>query len=151
MKPEIQPLRVRGSAHKLSGNVVVQKVRAITAEIEEIQNDLYTHFAEPDGSRKSHLLGSELSSGEDVSRLRTAVDQLRRVLWFYAGDDASITALERTHVPAVGDLREQRLEGRSVPGPDAPWERSTSFFERLNLVIDGYMQPSGTVKKTPKF
>lgn len=148
MNREIQRFPVRNSAHKPAGNVVAQKVWALTTQIEDMQHELCTHLAAPDGSRKCHSVSSSVS-GEDVTRLRNAVDQLRRVLWFYAGNDEPATVLKEMRGGGAQDITESALQGQPAT-TNEPWNGSVSFFERLNLVIDGYMQPSGPAKKVIK-
>ncbi len=113
-----------------------------------MQHELCNHLAAPDGSRKYHAPSSSLS-GEDVSRLRNAVDQLRRVLWFYAGNEEPATVLKEVRAGGAQDVTEYALQGQPAT-TNEPWNGSVSFFERLNLVIDGYMQPSGAAKKVTK-
>jgi hypothetical protein len=149
MNREIQRFPVRNSGHKQGGNAVAQKVRAVTTQIEDIQHELCTHLAAHDGSRTYHRASPSVS-GEDVSRLRNAVDQLRRVLWFYAGNEEPATVLKEMGADITQDFKESPLQAQPTAPMSEPWNGSVSFFERLNLVIDGYMQPPGPGKKSPK-
>lgn len=150
MNRDIQRFPVRNSGHKQGGNAVTQKVRAVTTQIEDIQHELCTHLAAPDGSRTYHCASPSVT-GEDVSRLRNAVDQLRRVLWFYAGNEEPATVLKQVGSGAAQELMEHPLQAQpTASSMSEPWNGSVSFFERLNLVIDGYMQPPGAGKKSPK-
>jgi hypothetical protein len=80
------------------------------------------------------------TAGADVMQFKAAVDQLRRTLWFYCDEE-----------PASAPPQRQYLVPQVPPGEQSPEpvseRHSGSFFDRLNLVIDGYIQPNGSIRR----
>jgi hypothetical protein len=132
---------------------ILNQVKKLTRELHVLQNELYRELGEEDGSRRRQSPLSAAPARDDLMVLKTAADQLRRVLWFYlqdssnASDPVASSEILELSEPLV--LQEPFAQaGASNLSSSAP----SSFFERLNLVIDGYMQDRGisTRNKTPK-
>lgn len=121
----------------------LERVRNLTAELEYLCTQICSSHPQDRENRNDPLILAEIGSSEDILKLRAAMDQLRRVLWFYEEkvESSEIEELSILQSP-VTQLSEQRL-------PDKESSLSGSFFERLNLVIDGYMQPTGIGLKQP--
>jgi hypothetical protein len=127
-------------------NTVLGRVQAIIRELEAIQSEMHSQLTEPAGSKKSRFF-EDSAAVQVLSRFKAELDQLRRILWFYIEEAAQ--------KPPAGMDQEQtrRLERvtgllRALsphPNVTPAGEQSGSFFERLNVVIDNYMQE----KKTP--
>jgi hypothetical protein len=122
-------------------NAVLGQIQAITRELEALQGEMQRQFAEPAGMKNRFL--EDNTAVEALSRFKAELDQLRRILWFYIEQAAQQAA------PAGMDQEQSRRLERVTgllralsPQPDvaAMTEQSGSFFERLNLVIDNYMQ-----------
>jgi hypothetical protein len=65
------------------------------------------------------------------------VDQMRRILWFYTGE---ATEDVRRIAPGLTESSpNSHASALSLQGDDSLID-SGSFFERLNVVIDGYIQ-----------
>lgn len=125
-----------------ASNPVIERLKTMTAELEMIQNDICGLLGASDGTPKRRGSLPE-SAGADVMRFKAAVDQLRRTVWFYCDD--------RSPAPQScgNDLVPQLQPGESAT--DAVGERhSGSFFDRLNLVIDGYIQPNGSISRSSR-
>jgi hypothetical protein len=142
----------------LPASNVLNRIRELMLEMQAIQHELCSELALPDGTPKSNSIAASLRSADDLGILRTAVDQFRRVLWFYVDqnsqksspDGAKLPLLEPlqpvTAPPPVSKLQETP---RREAGPQPP----VSFFDRLELVVEGYMKPSGPLaafRKTPE-
>lgn len=102
---------------------VRHKIRSLTAQIEQFQQEMCAELSLANASPSRSMLRS--GNAEDLARFRAALDQLRRVLWFYFEESSSREPAE-TLTPQP--IRQAELQ----PPP--------SFFDRLNLVIEGYMQ-----------
>jgi hypothetical protein len=131
---------------------VLNHVRKLTRELHSVQNELYRELAEEDGSRRKQTSLSAAPARDDLMVLKTAADQLRRVLWFYLQDQ-----LQASDSPGMGEAFERKeplvlQEPFAAGAPNLSSAASSSFFERLNLVIDGYMQDRGISirSKAPK-
>jgi hypothetical protein len=131
---------------------ILTQVKKLTRELYDLQTELYRELAEEDGSRRSHSALSTAPACDDLIELKAAADQLRRVLWFYVQDP--LYACDSSQLGAEPATREplklqQPFTQTGIPDTAGP---SSSFFERLNLVIEGYMQNRGisTRSKAPK-
>jgi hypothetical protein len=102
---------------------VRHKIRNLTAQLELLQQEICAELSRADGS-PPHTWTRNAAT-EDLAQLRAALDQLRRVLWFYFEE---MTAREPMEKPAPQAIEPAAMK----PAP--------SFFDRLNLVIEGYMQ-----------
>ena len=132
---------------------ILAQVKKLTRELHDLQTELYRELAEEDGTPRNYSALIAAPACNALVELKAAADQLRRVLWFYMQDpsqacDASQPASERETMEPLTLQGSFTQSGVSCPtgGP------SSSFLERLNLVIDGYMQERGilTRSKAPK-
>jgi hypothetical protein len=127
-------------------NPLVNRLKNITCEIHAIQAEMHNQLNEPtSGSRISTLF-----ENEDVVRVlndfKAELDQLRRILWFYI-EQASIRSSAAMDIEQQ-DKRRQRVNEllRTLAAPPTSalagqnTQPSISFFERLDVVIDTYMQ-----------
>ena len=100
---------------------VRQKIRSLTSQIEQVQQEICTELALENSSSQR----IRIDASDDLKHLRAALDQLRRVLWFYF-EEITIAETAEHLVP-------QAIARTEIEPPP-------SFFDRLNLVIEGYMQ-----------
>jgi len=127
-------------------NAFMQRIKSITSEIHSIQAEMHGQLNEPaSGSRLAKFFDDE-NAVQALNDFKAELDQLRRILWFYIE--------QATAQPAVAmnkeqqDKRLQRVNEllRTLAPPAAPAlaeqpiQPSISFFERLDVVIDTYMQ-----------
>lgn len=126
------------------------RVHNITRELEAIQNEIFGQFAEADGTpRKSSLQPGNLAP-DDLARLKAVVDQMRRFLWFYVenlGGMAAEASAQQAHrlQRATALLNELSPQDGTAAAP----AETGSFFDRLNVVIDSYMQPRPAIPGKP--
>lgn len=138
------PLAVNTSANipvwkpRDSTEQILHQVRKVTRDLCDVQNDLFRELAEADGTRRKYSRVAASTSAGDLIALKVATDQLRRTLWFYleavsAPEDSAPTD------SAESPSRQKMIE---ISESDAV-AGSGSFFDRLNLVIDGYLNDRG--------
>jgi hypothetical protein len=120
----------------------LQRIQAIARELGVLQGEMHSQLAAP-ARAKTGSVFADSAAFEALNLFKAELDQLRRILWFY---------IEAAKKPVAGadqeqqDHRLERLTGllRALTpqtNPAAPPEaESGSFFERLNVVIDTYMQ-----------
>lgn len=128
-------------------SALLHRIRTITGEIHSIQAEMHAELTKPASTNK---LASFFEDGNAVQLLndfKVELDQLRRILWFYV-EHASAQAA----TAAGGDQQDARLQRVNellrtlAPQPavsSATGEQSqpaVSFFERLDIVMDTYMQ-----------
>jgi hypothetical protein len=102
---------------------VRHKIKTLSRELEQFQREIYAELSLADASPNRTKLRN--TAAEDLAELRAALDRLRRVLWFYVEEIAA-------RRPAETLIPQASRQAQSDPPP--------SFFDRLNLVIEGYMQ-----------
>ena len=127
---------------------ILNKVKQLTQELYAVQWELYAELSKEDGSPREDSSLSVSLAAADLSALKAAADQLRRVLWFYLEDVSQSCGGDTRQPPETITVPEPYTStAKALPVPLEPG----SFFERLNLVIDGYMRDRGiTVRGSEK-
>ena len=132
-----------GRSQSNTADRLLQRVKAVTHELEAIQNEMCAELADSDGTRRKNAFAPDSAAGADIHLFKTVVDQMRRILWFYTGDATLGSHAESplTAPPVAEKLSEQLSDSKMESG---------SFFERLNVVIDGYIQaaPATTSRRS---
>lgn len=128
-------------------NALMQRIKSITSEIHSIQAEMHGQLDEPaSGSRLARFFDDE-NAVQALNDFKAELDQLRRILWFYI--EQAIAQPAATMNSEQQDKRLQRVNEllrALAPSPAAPAsaeqtiQPSISFFERLDVVIDTYMQ-----------
>ena len=123
-------------------NAVLERIRTITRELEAIQTEMHTQLTLPAPQGRSRFF-ADGTAVQVLTQFKAELDQLRRVLWFYIQEAAQ-------QAPAVIDQDQARRLERVTgllsalsPQPSLTMQaggQSGSFFERLDMVIDNYMQ-----------
>lgn len=125
---------------------VLERIKNINWELEALYSEL--RLAGPEAAVAKQFFGDNASAIQVLAHFKTALDRLRRTVWSCLEDsEASATAQEREQA-----LRLQRVTEvmrKLSPQPDIPVvTQSGSFFERLNLVIDNYIE-TRPLRSTP--
>ncbi len=131
----------------LPASNVLEKIRDLTSDLQAVQNELCLHLALPDGTPRKIQMPVDPRIMDNLGVLKTTVDQFRRVLWFYV-EQAEQPPAEEQDLPYA----EQTQAKAALPAApalqkstqrEAESQQPISFFDRLELVIEGYMRPSG--------
>src|SRR5690348_6560528 len=87
----------------------LERVRSLTAELEHFCRQICSSHPAQYHNQKDRLILSEIGSSEEILKLRAAMDQLRRVLWFYEEEMApsEMDELSSLQLPLT-QLAEQR-------------------------------------------
>ena len=120
---------------------VLERVRTITRDLETLQAEMHTQLTAPAAPGRNRFLEDGMAV-QVLSQFKAELDQLRRILWFYIEQAEQKPAADMDHEQA---RRLDRVTGllsalSPQPGATSCGEQSGSFFERLNVVIDTYMQ-----------
>jgi hypothetical protein len=127
-------------------NTLLHRIKGVTSEIHSIQAEMHGQLTEPAGNRLARFFDDE-NSVQALNDFKAELDQLRRILWFYL-EQASAQPMA-TMNGEQQDKRMQRvnelLRVLAPPPAAAPLaaqtiQPSVSFFERLDVVIDTYVQ-----------
>jgi hypothetical protein len=125
-------------------NAVLHRIRSITGELEAIQTEMHSELTETPGGDKLTKLFEDTSAVQVLNDFKAELDQLRRILWFYIEEAAGKTVARLDQEQQAKRLqRVNELLRALSPQPAAGATQvkpSASFFERLDVVIDNYMQ-----------
>jgi hypothetical protein len=160
MKPRIRiktrsifPIRPRGSH---AAGRVLESIRNITQELEDLQAEIYGRMGGPAELLQGFSMRERDTAERSLSDFRLALDQLRYVLWLSSEPSTGKTD-SPANVPESGRLTEVRVtpaprrDSASLPS-DSP--TSASFFDRLDVVIEAYMNNNipahSSARKRPK-
>lgn len=164
--------RIKGrSTFPGHGDHVLERVKIITRELEAIQAEIHGRISqgrigEPTGTQRSGLL-EDAATAQVLGQFKAALDELRNMLWLYTQAAAGEAAAEPGGLPrdrqlarAAALLRalspssagsSSSSSSSSSSMPEAGAQESASFFDRLDRVIDNYMQGGGSlVEPTPR-
>lgn len=120
---------------------VVERIKTITGELTALEAEIYGQIADPGELLDRRSLLQQAGAAAVLVDFKFALDQLRSILWFCeSGTSASNgdagSARERELARAT-----ELLKALSPPGFAASSAKeSGSFFERLDRVIDNYIQ-----------
>ena len=127
-------------------NALLDRIKNTTHEIHAIQKEMHGRLTESNTGDRLPKFFEDEAAVQVLNDFKAELDQLRRVLWFYIEEATGSLA-----AGADADQYDARLQRvnellRTLtpkpPGGAAEDEnkRSISFFERLDVVIDTYMQ-----------
>jgi hypothetical protein len=131
-------------------NAVLHRIRNITSELEAIQAEMHSELAETaSGNRLAKLL-EDANASQVLNDFKAELVQLRRVLWFYIEEAARkpVAGLDQeqqaNRLQRVNELL-RALSPQPSASAAAVDKPAASFFERLDVVIDTYMQEKKSV------
>lgn len=132
---KLSVIRSNELAPKAPQERVLERIKNINWELEAIQSEM--RLDDPKSAVARQFFGEDQSAIEVLASFKNALDGLRRTVWSCLEDSSGVPAREQAH-------RLQRmteLMRRISPPPTVPAvTQSGSFFERLNLVIDNYIE-----------
>jgi len=125
-------------------NALLHQIKNTTHEIHAIQKEMHGKLADPNTANRLPKVFEDEAALQVLNNFKAELDQLRRILWFYIEEVTGNLADD----PDQHDKRLQRvnelLRTLATPTPTGAAgeqnQRSISFFERLDVVIDTYMQ-----------
>ena len=127
-------------------NALVHRIKRITSEIHSIQEEMHVELNGPASGTKLARFIEDENAVQLLNDFKAELDQVRRILWFYI-EHASAHPIEAKDNEQQ-DQRLQRvnelLRALAPPAKSAISQQtlqpSISFFERLDVVMDTYMQ-----------
>lgn len=127
-------------------NALAHRIKNITAEIHSIQEEMHGQLNEPASENKLARFFEDENAVQSLNDFKAELDQLRRILWFYieqasAQPSAAMsTEQQETRVQRVNELLRTLATAAKSSSAGEKAQRSVSFFERLDVVMDTYMQ-----------
>lgn len=133
---------------------VLERIRIITRELENIQSEIYGRVS-TSGQPDTPGLADDAASVRVLDQFRATLDQVRNMLWLCIEAEKTRGEQRDRHLAqAAALLRALSPSGPATSSP-APATRSSlresgtqgpvSFFERLDRVIDNYVEGGGTL------
>ncbi|HEY6274099.1 MAG TPA: hypothetical protein VIX19_19125 [Terriglobales bacterium] len=127
---------------------VLERIQSLTAQLEAMQSELYGQITAPAEMLERRMLLEDRSSAQVFEQFRTALDQLRSILWL-STEQAAVdpTNSQRRHqlARAGGLLSTLSAHSRADASSRRQPREAVSFFDRLDRVIDTYMQEGGSI------
>lgn len=159
-------MKPTGNVHRLSSidcwqnqskikSSLVQKIKNITSDIHSVQEEMHAELTESSLANQPPKLLEDGSAVSALNVFKAELDQMRRILWFYIEEAAGRRAIQTdeehlyTRLQRANDLLRTMAPRTSNPVPaQGGTQPSISFFERLDVVIDTYMEkkPVGQAK-----
>jgi hypothetical protein len=127
-------------------NALLHQIKNTTREIHDIQKEMHGQLTESSAGNRFPKFFEDEAAVQVLNDFKAEVDQLRRILWFYieaaTGDLAAAAdhAQQEQRLQRVNELLRTLAPKPSGAAPADENKRSISFFERLDVVIDTYMQ-----------
>jgi vacuolar-type H+-ATPase subunit I/STV1 len=127
-------------------NALVHRIKNITAEIHSIQAEMHGQLNEPASENKLARFFEDENAVQLLNDFKAELDQLRRILWFYieqasAQPSAAMNNEQQdTRVQRVNELLRTLAPATKSTITGETIQPSVSFFERLDVVMDTYMQ-----------
>ena len=152
MKPHTLKGRTKSPAE--SGQMspaehVLERIKTLTVELHAVQVDIYNQTADPADMLARRMILEHQAGIQVLDEFRAALDQIRNILWVCteeAGGNPDNRHRRHQLARAGALLRTSSADSRAAT---APLRRQTaetvSFFDRLDRVIDTYMQEGGTI------
>jgi hypothetical protein len=128
-------------------NALLHRIKHITREIHSVQEEMHSKLTESTNGNTMPKFFEDGNAVQVLNDFKAELDQLRRILWFYI-EEATGTLAEGADQDQQ-DNRVQRvaeLIRALAPQPSTAAtgqvqnKPSVSFFERLELVMDNYLQ-----------
>lgn len=140
---------------------MVKRIQTITKELGMLQAEMHGELAEPVRD-KTNKFFEDSAAIETLNLFKVELDQLRRILWFYTEEttrkpsSANEPAQQSRQLEKASSLLQSlspknNVRNASLKSADqGNAVESVSFFERLDNVIDAYMQEKKPVSAETK-
>jgi hypothetical protein len=127
-------------------NALMHRIQSMTAEIHSIQAEMHGELNGPANRSRLARFFEDENAIQVLNDFKAELDQFRRILWFYiehASAQPSAATDNEQHDQRLQRVNEL-LRALTPPAKSAIAEEalqpSISFFERLDVVMDTYMQ-----------
>jgi hypothetical protein len=126
-------------------NALLHQIKNTTHEIHTIQKEMHGKLTEPNAANRLPKVFEDEAALQVLNDFKAELDQLRRILWFYIEQATGNLAAADTdqhdkRLQRVNELLRTLATAAPADAAGEQNQRSISFFERLDVVIDTYMQ-----------
>src|SRR5262249_36486180 len=134
-----RPKLSRRSQETSNADRILNRIKAVTGELEDLQTEIY-HQVNPCAGQTPSAVNS--SRARLLGEFKLTLDRLRQVLWFYL---EQVTSQSSAGVKAKSlEPAPRRTLYPQSPPTDGAGMPTGSFFDRLDVVIDAYMKNAAT-------
>lgn len=116
---------------------VVQRIQALTQELEKFQSEMHNQLTIPSGKSNNFLEDAE--AVQALNHFKAELDQIRRILRFYIDQSANKPASRSDQQSKAKKAEAQRMLPLQ-PANHSLTAQPAWYFDRLDLVIESYMQ-----------
>jgi hypothetical protein len=129
---------------------VLDSIKNITSELEDLQAEIYNRMGGPIEMLEGFSRRERESAERALSDFKLALDQLRYVLWL--SKEPRTGELPEKETTARTETRAPRSEVGLAPPEDSSAQAPTSasFFDRLDVVIEAYMNKNAASGSAPR-
>jgi hypothetical protein len=126
---------------------ILERIQTLTAELQAVQTEIDAQVSDPAEMLARRMFLQHQGSAQVLEQFRTALDQIRGVLWLCAEEAAEFSDPQRRQqlARAGGLLRTLSAKSRADASSRRQARETVSFFDRLDRVIDNYMQEGGAI------
>jgi hypothetical protein len=126
-------------------STLLHQIKNTTREIHTIQKEMHGKLVEPNAVTRLPKVFEDEAALQVLNDFKAELDQLRRILWFYIEQATGNLAAADTdqhdkRLQRVNELLRTLATATPADAAGEQNQRSISFFERLDVVIDTYMQ-----------
>jgi len=133
---------------------VLDRIRTLTGELSALEAEIYGEIADPEELLERRTTLEQAGAAAVLVDFKAALDQVRSILWFCeSGPDKGPETDHESDFERATEMLRTLAPGR-MPEHKKPEQKmveqkkeSGSFFERLDRVIDNYMQHGPPLRK----
>jgi uncharacterized membrane protein YccC len=121
---------------------VLDRIRTITGELDALRAEIYGQTTDPGELLARRALLEHAGASAVMDKFKASLDHLRSILWFCAADvcDSRLSPDLRSDRERQLARAAELLNALAPAGFPPASTREGSFFERLDRVIDNYME-----------
>lgn len=116
---------------------VLERIRTITGELEALQAEIYGQITDPGELLARRATLERAGASGVIDQFKSSIDHMRSILWFCDSRQSDALHDHQRQLARATEL----LNALAPQGfPPASAQDSGSFFERLDRVIDNYVE-----------
>jgi hypothetical protein len=152
MKPHTFKGRTKSAAE--SGRLspaehFLERIKTLTTELEAVQADIYGQASDPAEMLERRMMLEHAATAQVLHEFRAALDRIRNMLWLCTEETSADpdNRQKRHQLARAGALLRNLSPGAHTEAGTLPRQtrEAVSFFDRLDRVIDSYMQEGGAI------
>jgi hypothetical protein len=123
---------------------VLERIQTLTAELEAVRAEIYGQLTGP-AEMPARAILEDRGRAQLLGQFRAALDQIRSALWLCTDEAAANPQRSQRPARAAALSRTGAANGLDGVSSRRQPRETVSFFDRLDRVIDNYMQEGGSL------